>query len=600
MNKDIINKCDQGKCSISDFINGTLFKKYDITDINNTNSNYSNEMRYDRQTTNREYENNIGMNKKNAVDGIELQKSRLEEKELKKRRGIQCHEYIENMLKNILVNNLEDFDLVKKYQEFSKKYPDIVNNYPDIVDNYPYIVINYEVLVKDYPDLNIKDFVYIKSSVDSFIKEENYIIISIESSISDETLQLNGKFDILLYNAESNTYFLVDWKSSMSEYINNYNGISESTKLIRDSSYNRYSIQLLLYKYILQKNYRLSNDIISISSNNSNSNLIINNNVEFASRKPGYDPSSMGSAFRRSSFASQNLGARPFNINMILFCLNLDNQEKGPRINLIQNNSRLIDDIVKERLRKNEQTRIPISYNAPISKTVPLVENNIPYTILEKLKQIYKYVTSEQYLKIETHFEYIPNNFAKNKMTPSTFENNLVSKNIVTKQEFDIKFTGLSYLSYNSRKLQSYNKILVQYKVMSEETFKNNYMGAIRKLEDTNDENIVIQVYRDNNQNIQKTLYEYLKDLNINDNKNKIVILFNRIYFIDTKQRIYSIDRTTESFYEIPSSNKFDQVKTQSKCTQCYNISTNIENKNDGKYFCDRQCQLIYYLNKRD
>ena len=77
-----------------------------------------------------------------------------------------------------------------------------------------------------------------------------------EVKICAEELQLAGTIDLMIYNKKKNKIYLIDWKTNQKIKKTGYNkGIKPSTKLIDDCSFNRYTLQLSMYQYILEKFY---------------------------------------------------------------------------------------------------------------------------------------------------------------------------------------------------------------------------------------------------------------------------------------------------------------------------------------------------------
>lgn len=80
-----------------------------------------------------------------------------------------------------------------------------------------------------------------------------------EIKIYSEELQIAGTIDLIIYNKKHRKIYLIDWKTNLEIKKNGYNtGIKFPTNNTIDCSYNKYQLQLSLYKYILEKFYNAS------------------------------------------------------------------------------------------------------------------------------------------------------------------------------------------------------------------------------------------------------------------------------------------------------------------------------------------------------
>lgn len=88
-----------------------------------------------------------------------------------------------------------------------------------------------------------------------FIEQNEYLIpILQEFVIGDDDLNIAGRFDCLYFNEETNEYQIWDYKTDKKlEYFSKY---KKKIKLfnVDDCEYEKYSLQLSLYKYIIEKN----------------------------------------------------------------------------------------------------------------------------------------------------------------------------------------------------------------------------------------------------------------------------------------------------------------------------------------------------------
>ena len=89
--------------------------------------------------------------------------------------------------------------------------------------------------------------------------QSNYELYS-EKIIYSKELQLAGTIDLLMYDKNSDTYIIIDWKTSSKIDTSAYRhktGNHEITRNLEDCNFNHYSLQLSLYRYILENYYNL-------------------------------------------------------------------------------------------------------------------------------------------------------------------------------------------------------------------------------------------------------------------------------------------------------------------------------------------------------
>ena len=107
-------------------------------------------------------------------------------------------------------------------------------------------------------NLDAPEFTYFKKFIQKYPKLKPY---KTEWRIFDSNLSLAGSID-MVYEKDNGDLFLFDWKRS-TKIINGAGHLIESDydygfdelSHIADNTYNRYSLQLNLYKYIIESNY---------------------------------------------------------------------------------------------------------------------------------------------------------------------------------------------------------------------------------------------------------------------------------------------------------------------------------------------------------
>ena len=96
--------------------------------------------------------------------------------------------------------------------------------------------------------------------------QSNYKLLS-EKIIYSKELNLAGTIDLLMYDEASNAYNIIDWKTSAkieTSAYRNKTGNHDITRNLEDCNFNHYSLQLSLYRYILEHYYglKISNQMI--------------------------------------------------------------------------------------------------------------------------------------------------------------------------------------------------------------------------------------------------------------------------------------------------------------------------------------------------
>jgi hypothetical protein len=143
-----------------------------------------------------------------------------------------------------------------------------------------YIAMTPQMLVKQWDKLaeegtlihnEIEQF--IKNKVDVPTREKSKVAIKwIKKNFTDrydvfseviiysKELALAGSIDILLYDKEEKSYKILDWKTNKKIETSSYRnrmGTHKASSNLMDCNYIHYSIQLSLYRYILEEYYNL-------------------------------------------------------------------------------------------------------------------------------------------------------------------------------------------------------------------------------------------------------------------------------------------------------------------------------------------------------
>ena len=151
-----------------------------------------------------------------------------------------------------------------------------------------YMEMTAQELVKEWEDVANEGTLihaeiekFIKSGIDSSTKPKSKIAIewikkgftdqfdvSTEVIVYSKELCIAGSIDILLYDKKNDAYRILDWKTGKKidkESFNNKMGHHKATSKIMDCKLTKYSFQLSLYRYILEKHYGLNVSTLIIS-----------------------------------------------------------------------------------------------------------------------------------------------------------------------------------------------------------------------------------------------------------------------------------------------------------------------------------------------
>lgn len=96
--------------------------------------------------------------------------------------------------------------------------------------------------------------------LNGYVMQSKYNLFS-EKIIYSEELKLAGTIDLLLHNNNSDSYTIIDWKTSARIDTSSYKhktGCNDITRNLEDCNFNHYSLQLSLYRYILENYYNLN------------------------------------------------------------------------------------------------------------------------------------------------------------------------------------------------------------------------------------------------------------------------------------------------------------------------------------------------------
>lgn len=91
---------------------------------------------------------------------------------------------------------------------------------------------------------------------------EPHFLLFPEVKLFSPKLQLAGTLDLLIYNPELDLFIIEDWKTNAKITKSGYmgkRGIKNATRFMDDCKFNKYGLQMSLYRWILENEYGLNN-----------------------------------------------------------------------------------------------------------------------------------------------------------------------------------------------------------------------------------------------------------------------------------------------------------------------------------------------------
>jgi hypothetical protein len=131
------------------------------------------------------------------------------------------------------------------------------------------------------------EYLITKKHVDNFLRlsKNKLIPIKTELVVYDKESKIAGMVDLLFYNVKENELQIYDWKTNKAFYKNNpHQNLLGNLNMLEDCDLELYSLQMEMYKYIIEKNTSLKlgkSYLIWVSHNNNNFEIIEGQNRRF-------------------------------------------------------------------------------------------------------------------------------------------------------------------------------------------------------------------------------------------------------------------------------------------------------------------------------
>jgi len=163
----------------------------------------------------------------------------------------------------------ETFDKIGIANSLSSTHPkythltsqELVGKWNEIADQGTFIHAEIENFIKKNAEpIHSKSKLAVEWIKENIIEKERYDLFS-EVIVYSKELALAGTIDLLVYDKVEDTYKIIDWKTNKkldTESFRNRMGNHKATSNIMDCNYFHYTIQLSLYRYILEKYYGLT------------------------------------------------------------------------------------------------------------------------------------------------------------------------------------------------------------------------------------------------------------------------------------------------------------------------------------------------------
>ncbi|MFC2082381.1 PD-(D/E)XK nuclease family protein [Bacteroidota bacterium] len=153
-------------------------------------------------------------------------------------------------------------NLAGSHPKYLDKTPrQLVEEWDDIAEEGTLIHAEVERFIKENAAPNHPKSKSAVKWIKEYIYEiEKYDIFS-EVIVYSKELSLAGTIDLLIYDKMTGTYKLLDWKTNRKIFTSSYDnktGMHRATANLMDCNFLHYSIQLSLYRYILEKYYSLT------------------------------------------------------------------------------------------------------------------------------------------------------------------------------------------------------------------------------------------------------------------------------------------------------------------------------------------------------
>lgn len=182
---------------------------------------------------------------------------------------IPLTKYLENLKNGIKfktgiheLSNCTDEEILQKWKNNSTKASQHGSLLHSLIEKYyNYYPILQEPTKEDLEKYDLtNEWLSFKSFESSIVLPRQWIPYRTEWCIFDEELKITGSIDMIYKSTTTNDYFIIDWKCSKNLEVS-FSGQELSIEPhlanagITGTDYGKYSCQINIYRYLLEKNY---------------------------------------------------------------------------------------------------------------------------------------------------------------------------------------------------------------------------------------------------------------------------------------------------------------------------------------------------------
>lgn len=138
---------------------------------------------------------------------------------------------------------------------------ELVEEWESIADAGTFIHSEIEKFIKESSEPTHNKSVLGTDWLESNLINQSHIQLFPEVIVYSKELELAGTIDLIIFDEKTKEYKLIDWKTNKKIDLQSFNfrmGTHRATNHLMDSNYFHYSLQLSLYRYLLEKYYGLN------------------------------------------------------------------------------------------------------------------------------------------------------------------------------------------------------------------------------------------------------------------------------------------------------------------------------------------------------
>lgn len=158
--------------------------------------------------------------------------------------------------------------LTSTHRNYTHMTPqELVEKWGSIAEEGTFIHSEIEKFIKDSSEPTHNKSLLGTDWLESNLINQSHIQLFPEVIVYSKELKIAGTIDLIIFDEKINEYKLIDWKTNKKIDLESFNfkmGTHNATSHLMDSNYYHYSLQLSLYRYLLEKYYGLNVTEVSI------------------------------------------------------------------------------------------------------------------------------------------------------------------------------------------------------------------------------------------------------------------------------------------------------------------------------------------------